>query len=80
MSKKSKAKIDTDHPIHLLYVAASTIVQAAHNAGKDVGEDMSRNRQIVIPVWVDSDPIIKVTIECGVETTAEYAIFKAQNK
>jgi hypothetical protein len=55
-------------------------VQAAHNAGKDVGEDMSRNRQIVIPVWVDSDPIIKVTIECGVETTAEYAIFKAQNK
>ncbi len=80
MSKKTSAKIDNTHPIHLLYIAARDIIQAAHNAGKDVGEDMSKNRQIVIPVWVDSNPVIKVTIECGAETTAEYAIFKAQNK
>ena len=80
MSKKSSAKIDNDHPVHLLYVAASTIIKAAHSAAKDMGEDMNKGKQLVIPVWVDADPVIKITIECGAETTAEYTIFKAQNK
>lgn len=78
MTKRQRAKIDTDHPVHLLYVAADTIIKAAHNAAN--GMDVGKHRQLVIPVWIENDPVIKVTIECGIETEAEYAIFKAQNK
>lgn len=71
-----KNKIGIDHPVNMLYMAANKIVQSANFAFKETGQ---KHEQLSIPIWVDSDPVIKITIECGVETETEYVIFKAQN-
>ncbi len=71
-----KNKIGIAHPVHMLYMAANKIVQSANFAFKEADE---KHDQLSIPVWVAGDPVIKITIECGVETEAEYVIFKAQN-
>jgi hypothetical protein len=33
-----------------------------------------------LPIWIDGNPAMKITIETGSKTSADYAIFKAQNK
>lgn len=76
---KKSAKVGSDHPIHLLFLAAESIIGSANEAATMTGAQL-RNRQLIIPVWMESDPVIKITIECGPETEAEYAIFKAQTK
>lgn len=77
-SSRLRAKVTTDHPMHKLWEAASDIhartIQAYNNAKVQVPHE------IAIPVWVDSDPVMRITIEVGAKTTAEYAIFKAKKE
>lgn len=73
-----KGKVNTDHPMHRLYEAAADIVnrtKKAYNNAKVPVPDT-----VVLPVWIDGNPVMKITIEVGAKTTADYAIFKAQNK
>ena len=77
-SSRLRSKVTTDHPMHKLWEAASDIVARtvqAYNSAK-----VPVTNEIAIPVWVDGDPVMRITIEVGSKTTAEYAIFKAQNK
>lgn len=77
-SSRLRSKVTTDHPMHKLWEAASDIVARtvqAYNSAK-----VPVPNEIAIPVWVDGDPVMRITIEVGSKTTAEYAIFKAQNK
>lgn len=75
-SSRLRAKVTTEHPMHKLYEAANDIVnrtiQAYNNAKVPVPDSF------MIPVWIDGEPVMKITIEVGSKTTAEYAIFKAQ--
>lgn len=75
---KQKGKVPKDHPIHKLYEAARDIaertVEAYNSANVPVPESFC------LPVWIDADPVMKITIELGSQTTADYAIYKAQNK
>lgn len=77
-SSRIRAKVTTDHPMHKLYEAASDIVartvKAYENAKVPVPDSFS------LPVWIDGNPVMRITIEVGSKTAAEYAIFKAQNK
>jgi len=77
-SVKVKGNVSKEHPMHKLYEAASDIiartVSAYDNAKVFVPDSYS------IPIWIDSNPVMKITIEVGTKTTAEYAIFKAQKK
>jgi hypothetical protein len=77
-SSRMRSKVTTEHPMHKLWESASDIVartiQAYNNAKVPVPHEIS------IPVWVDGDPVMRITIDVGSKTTAEYAIFKAQNK
>lgn len=77
-STRLRSKVTTDHPMHKLYEAASDIVartvQAYNNAKVPVPDSFS------LPVWIDADPVMKITIEVGSNVTANYAIFKAKNK
>ena len=54
-------------------IVARTI-QAYNNAKVPVPDSFS------LPVWIDADPVMKITIEVGSQVTANYAIYKAQNK
>lgn len=65
------------HPIHVLYLAAKQILDIAKSGSKKAGKDMD-NKQITMPIWIDDNPPIKITLEIGPETSAEHAIFKAQ--
>ena len=65
------------HPIHVLYLAAKAILETAKNASKKAGKDMD-NSQVTMPIWIDDNPPIKITLEVGPSTSAEHAIFKAQ--
>ena len=78
---KSSVKIPTPdkHPIHVLYLAAQAILDANRKAFKRAGKDMDE-KQVIMPIWMDANPPIKITIEVGTQTTAEYAIFRAQTK
>ena len=77
-STRLRGKVTTEHPMHQLYEAASEIIertaQAYKNAEVPVPDSFS------LPVWVDGNPVMKITIEVGSKTTADYALFKAQNK
>jgi hypothetical protein len=76
-STKIKGKVNSDHPMHKLYMAASDIVgrtiKAYENAKVPVPDSFS------LPVWIDGNPVMRITIEMGTKITADYAIFKAQN-
>lgn len=74
-----KVKSPDKHPIHVLYLAAQSILEVNRKAFKEAGRDMDAS-QVIMPIWMDADPPIKITIEVGTQTTAEYAIFKAQTK
>ncbi len=77
-STRIRGKVTTDHPMHKLYEAASDIVartvKAYENAKVAVPDSFS------LPVWIDGNPVMKITIEVGSKTTSDYAIFKAKNK
>lgn len=77
-STKINGRVTKDHPMHKLYEAAADIVArttlAYNNAGVPVPD------QFALPIWINADPVMRVTIEMGSKTTADYAIFKAQNE
>lgn len=78
MKSTLRAKVSTEHPMHKLYEAAKNIVdrtKTAYNNSKVPVPD-----SFVLPIWIDGDPVMKITIEVGSKTAADYAIFKAQNK
>lgn len=75
---KTKGKINPDHPIPKLYEAASDIVSRTMQAYKSANVPIPES--YCLPVWIDAEPVMKITIEIGSQTTADYAIFKAQNK
>lgn len=74
-----KVKSPEKHPIHMLYLAAQAIIEGNRKAFQQAGKDMDAT-QVTMPIWMDVDPPIKITIEIGTQTTAEHAIFKAQTK
>ena len=78
MKSRLRSKVTTDHPMHKLWESASDIVARAISAYKEAKVPLPDN--ITLPVWVDGDPVMKITIEVGPKITANYAIFKAQNK
>jgi len=75
---KAKGKVSKEHPMHKLYESASEIVSRTEQAYKDAG--VSVPESFALPVWIDAEPVMKITIEVGSQTTADYAIFKAQTK
>lgn len=75
---KAKGKVSTEHPMHRLYESASEIVSRTKQAYEEAGVPVPES--FCLPIWIDADPVIKITIEIGSQTTADYAIFKAQNK
>jgi hypothetical protein len=77
-SSKLKSKVTTDHPMHKLYEAASDIVARTTKAYNEAKVPLPDN--ITLPIWIDGNPAMKITIETGSKTSADYAIFKAQNK
>lgn len=78
MKSRLRSKVTTDHPMHKLWESASDIVARTISAYKEAKVPLPNN--ITLPVWIDGDPVMKITIEVGSQTTADYAIFKAQNK
>ena len=71
-------KIDKENPIHILYEAAQDIITRTKQAY--VSSKVPMPDQVCVPVWIDQEEPIKITIETGVKTQAEYAIFKAQRE
>ena len=74
-----KVRSPDKNPIHVLYLAAQAIMEVNRKAFKEAGKDMDTS-QVIMPIWMDADPPMKITIEVGSQTTAEFAIFKAQTK
>jgi hypothetical protein len=74
-----KVRSPDKSPIHALYLAAQAILEVNRKAFKQAGRDMDAS-QVIMPIWMDADPPIKITIEVGTQTTAEFAIFKAETK
>ena len=77
-STRLQGKVTKDHPLHKLYEASTDIVKRAKQAYNNSGVPIPES--FCLPIWMDSDPVMKITIEVGSQTTAEYAIYKAQNK
>ena len=77
-STRLRGKVTTEHPMHRLYEAASEIVERTVQAYKNA--EVPVPNSFSLPVWVDGNPVMKITIEVGSKTTADYALFKAQNK
>lgn len=75
---KAKGKVSHEHPMHKLYEAASDILNRTKMAYKEAGVPVPES--FSLPIWMDGDTVMKITIEVGSQTTADYAIFKAQNK
>ena len=74
-----KVRNPDKNPIHVLYLAAQAIMEVNRKAFKEAGKDMETS-QVILPIWIDADPPMKITIEIGLQTAAEFAIFKAQTK
>ena len=77
-STRLRGKVTTEHPMHRLYEAASEIVERTVQAYKSA--EVPVPDSFSLPVGVDGNPVMKITIEVGSKTTADYALFKAQNK
>lgn len=71
-----KGKVTTEHPLHKLYEAASDILERTKSAYSNAG--LPYPESLALPIWIDGEPVMRVTIEVGSITTADYAIFKAQ--
>jgi hypothetical protein len=67
-----------DNPIQTLYVAANNLVKLMEKAAVSVGGDPIT--QINLPIWIDAEKKMLITIEQGPQTEANYAIFKAGKK
>ena len=77
-SSRLRSKVTTEHPMHKLYESASDIVARTVQAYENAKVPVPSN--IVLPVWIDGNPVMRITIEVGTKTTADYAIFKAQKE
>ena len=77
-STKVQHKDKDNNPINVLYLAANQIVGMMRKSVEQAGGNP--NAQIRLPVWIDTEPKMLITIEQGPQTEADYAIFKAQNK
>jgi hypothetical protein len=75
--KSIRGKVNSDHPVHKLYEAASDIVSRTVKAYEDAKVPVPDS--FSLPVWIDGNPVMRITIEIGTKITADYAIFKAQN-
>ena len=77
--KSTKVQLNKDdNPIQTLYVAANNLVKLMEKAAVSVGGDPIT--QINLPIWIDAEKKMLITIEQGPQTEANYAIFKAANK
>jgi len=77
--KSTKVQLNKDDdPIQTLYVAANNLVKLMEKVAASVGGDT--NAQINLPIWIDAEKKMLITIEQGPETEANYAIFKAGKK
>ena len=77
--KSEKVQLDKDNnPINDLYLAANKLVEMMRSSIKSSGGNP--NSQICMPVWIDTDKKMLITIEQGPKTESDYAIFKAQTK
>ena len=77
-SAKVQIKDKDNHPINILMLAAEQIVEMFLKAHKQAGGEP--NPQICLPVWIDKEKKMLITIEQGTQTEAQYAIFKAQKE
>ena len=77
--KSTKVQLNKDdNPIQTLYVAANNLVKLMEKAAVSVGGDPIT--QINLPIWIDAEKKMLITIEQGPQTEANYAIFKAAKK
>lgn len=77
-STKVHLKDKENNPINILYLSAKQIVDMFLKASVSAGGNP--NAQVVIPVWIDTDKKMLITIEQGPQTEADYAIFKAKKE
>ena len=77
-SSRLIVKVTPEHPMHRLYEAASELVERTVQAYKSA--EVPVPDSFSLPVWVDGNPVMKITIEVGSKTTAEYELFKEHNK
>jgi len=75
---KVQVKDKDNHPINILMLAAEQIVEMFLKAHKQAGGEP--NPQICLPIWIDAEKKMLITIEQGPETEANYAIMKAGKK
>lgn len=77
--KSTKVQLNKDaNPIQALYVAADNLVKLMEKAAVSAGGNP--NAQINLPIWIDAEKKMLITIEQGPQTEANYAIMKAGNK
>ena len=77
-STKVHLKDKENNPINILYLSAKQIVDMMKSSLEKTGNNP--NAQICLPVWIDSEPKMLITIEVGPQTEADYAIFKAKKE
>lgn len=77
-STKVQLKDKDNNPINILYLSAKQIVDMMKSSLEKTGNNP--NAQICLPVWIDSEPKMLITIEVGPATETAYAIFKAGSK
>ena len=77
-STKVHIKDKDNHPINVLYLAAKQIIEMSQSALSKAGGNP--DKQICLPIWVDAEKKMLITIEQGPATEAEYAIFKAKKE
>jgi hypothetical protein len=77
-STKVTLKDKDNNPINVLYLSAKQLIDMMKQSVSTAGGNP--NSQITLPVWIDSEPKMLITIESGPQTEADYAIFKAQKE
>ena len=77
-STKVQLKDKENNPINILYLSAKQIIDMMKSSLEKSGNNP--NAQICLPVWIDSEPKMLITIEVGPKTEADYVIFKAGSK
>lgn len=77
-STKVHLKDKDNNPINVLYLSAKQLVDMMRMSLKEAGGNT--NAQICLPVWIDTEPKMLITIETGPQTEADYAIFKAKKE
>lgn len=75
---KITLKDKDNNPINILYLAASQIVDMFQRSIDEAGGDSTK--QICMPIWIDQDKKMLITIETGPETESQFAIYKAKTQ